>query len=653
MQIQEQWFDNNGDPAAGYVLKAYEVGTTTPVSIAINSSGGSPQATITLNVEGKYEVSGNEITPYIDRNYKYAIFENATDAAANSNPFAGFYDNIVFTSTTSDIVFSNVSQMALGISVNGTVVTPVSGVRYSTLGQITVDDGGVSSYVVGSETPNGFNIIDLGGGFSAELQRGSDIPSVATMKARGYPSGMILHTSGYYSRGDGGAASYLVKTAAEATADGDVIDTYGNHTLANTNVAILQIIDRIIATQFGANPDAAEATNVLAFNAAFVAGDNRTVYVPSGIYLINAVLTLSGSLIGDGQRSTLIRQTDDSEGIIILESGTDLVTIREIQLNYEFPSNTQTATNLFIALESHSLLVDQVFLWGGNLGLHSDQVSFTQTYRNLRIQDTTTDSMRIDGDRNDTTGAGTTIVIVNLAMYGGATGLRARVLANLEIGSIEIGSHTDHGINLDNVKTCSITNPHFEVNDYSAGFAKSNIFMFSSQVNVTSLYSQDNTASVTNYIFRMSADSTLRLNGINRSNNTNQELYYIDDSGGITADRIHYTFAGYGIEDTDTGTYVGGSTGVMSFPDYEEYMFTNATAGATGVISQNYPTNIPGELSLQNANSFIDDGATASVTDSDRFGSSVSVRVRLISTGGTNTTDGINIRTILRYGHTP
>jgi len=125
MQIQEQWFDANGDPASGYVLKAYEVGTTTPVSIATTSGGGSPQATITLNAEGKYEVSSTEVTLYIDRNYKYGVFQNATDAAANSNPFAGFFDNIVYNKAVDNVADYATLRTNLGNSLYsaGDVVT--------------------------------------------------------------------------------------------------------------------------------------------------------------------------------------------------------------------------------------------------------------------------------------------------------------------------------------------------------------------------------------------------------------------------------------------------------------------------------------------------------------------------------------------------
>jgi hypothetical protein len=87
-------FDANGDPASGYVLKAYLPGTTTSTSIAINSAGSSPQASITANAEGKWEVSGNEILPYIDRKHKWGIFANSTHASANTPFYMGPFDNV-------------------------------------------------------------------------------------------------------------------------------------------------------------------------------------------------------------------------------------------------------------------------------------------------------------------------------------------------------------------------------------------------------------------------------------------------------------------------------------------------------------------------------------------------------------------------------
>jgi hypothetical protein len=416
---------------------------------------------------------------------------------------------------------------------------------------------------------------------------------------------------------------------------------------------------RVNAQWFGASVMKSAADNVTAIQAAADEADNRALYLPgtdeatATPYSINAAIRVYGSLVGDGPRNSIISQTDDSAGILIWDNGTDFFTLKGIQCTYQSPTNTQTGTNVLFENEAHTIIVEDLLLLGGARGLHSDQVSFNQTYRNVRVQYADTDSIRIDGDRNDTTGAGTTIVMDNIALYNGVTGLRCRVLANLQINTIEVGTHSDHGINLDNCKTATIINPHFEVNDYAANFAKANIVLFSSNVNVESLYSQDNTATVTNYVFRIGSDCTLRLNGINRSNNTNQQLYYIDDSSGITSDRVHYVFGGYGIASTETGYYDASSSGVMSFPDFEEYLYSNTTSGATGQISQNLPSDVPGELSLHSVNSFIDDGDTNLTISQDRFGSSFTAKVKNISDGSSNVTNGITVRSVVKYHHSP
>ncbi len=88
-------FDENGDPYSGAVLKAYLPGTTTSTSIAIDSSGSSPQASLTANAEGIWEVSGNEVIPHIDRECKWGIFDNATYAAANTPFYMGPFDEVL------------------------------------------------------------------------------------------------------------------------------------------------------------------------------------------------------------------------------------------------------------------------------------------------------------------------------------------------------------------------------------------------------------------------------------------------------------------------------------------------------------------------------------------------------------------------------
>lgn len=105
MNLNIEW--GTTTPSSGFILKAYEPGTTTSINIAIDKDGGSPQASLTTNAEGKFEVSSNEVLPYIDRNHKWALFANAVDAAANSNPFAGFYDNVQVGAVSSDFQVDN------------------------------------------------------------------------------------------------------------------------------------------------------------------------------------------------------------------------------------------------------------------------------------------------------------------------------------------------------------------------------------------------------------------------------------------------------------------------------------------------------------------------------------------------------------------
>lgn len=96
MQIQVQWFDTNGNPASGYVLKAYEAGTDTNTPMAIDKNGNTTANTITTNSDGFFEVSGNPVIPYIDQDYKWAIYENADDASNNTNAYFGPIDNVPF-----------------------------------------------------------------------------------------------------------------------------------------------------------------------------------------------------------------------------------------------------------------------------------------------------------------------------------------------------------------------------------------------------------------------------------------------------------------------------------------------------------------------------------------------------------------------------
>lgn len=159
--------DGNGDPFSGAVLKAYLPGTTTSTSIAIDSSGTSPQTSITANSEGKWEVSGNEILPYIDRKHKWGIFADATDALANSPFYMGPFDNVnlvLGSDRTGNTFLTKVTAIASALAIGATV---------QTLGYDDAGDGGAGLYEVvaaGTATEDGGNFINSNPSGSFQLK---------------------------------------------------------------------------------------------------------------------------------------------------------------------------------------------------------------------------------------------------------------------------------------------------------------------------------------------------------------------------------------------------------------------------------------------------------------------------------------------------
>ena len=72
--------------------------------------------------------------------------------------------------------------------------------------------------------------------------------SVEAMKRATLNAGQTIHTKGFSSPGDGGGATYL-------TAGPQAVDGYGDHLLANGNVALLQVSGAVNVNLFGAVGD--------------------------------------------------------------------------------------------------------------------------------------------------------------------------------------------------------------------------------------------------------------------------------------------------------------------------------------------------------------------------------------------------------------
>jgi hypothetical protein len=109
----------------------------------------------------------------------------------------------------------------------------------------------------------------------------------AALVAASLTAGQIVSTKGYYTAGDGGGASYLIKTAGDY---GATPDEYGDHTLANGNVAVLQHEGVLNVKQFGAKGDGV-ADDTAAIQAAWNASNPRAVFVPAGNLKVDSAIT--------------------------------------------------------------------------------------------------------------------------------------------------------------------------------------------------------------------------------------------------------------------------------------------------------------------------------------------------------------------------
>jgi len=115
--------------------------------------------------------------------------------------------------------------------------------------------------------------------------------SVSDLVAASLTAGQLTSTKGYTTAGDGGGATYLIKTAVDYAG---TPDEYGDHSLANGNVAVLQTEGSVNARQFGAVGDGV-TDDTAAIQAAIDATGSEFLYFPSGTYIVSSTLTVTCS----------------------------------------------------------------------------------------------------------------------------------------------------------------------------------------------------------------------------------------------------------------------------------------------------------------------------------------------------------------------
>jgi hypothetical protein len=270
-----------GAAAADYYLKFYLSGTTTPTSMATDSTGGTLLDKCKINSLG-YPVNGSDevFIPHIDQAYKLALYTNVTDADNNATGSAAWVvDGLTFVSSPITAVATLIEEQTaasdgqalftllsitytpgaknLGVYRNGTRL-PQSSYTETSSTSITLNASEATSIVTGDEfefivnerdvstatTPaSNVTYTPAGTGVATSVAAFLDtqeLESMADLVASSIDAGRRVRTIYHTARATGGGAAYLIKTAAQASTDGDTIDEVGNVTLANSNVAILQ-----------------------------------------------------------------------------------------------------------------------------------------------------------------------------------------------------------------------------------------------------------------------------------------------------------------------------------------------------------------------------------------------------------------------------
>lgn len=209
--------------------------------------------------------------------------------------------------------------------------------------------------------------------------------AVAAMAAAHLKDGQIVETKGYYAAGDGGQGKYLIKTAAQF---GGTPDEFGDHTLANGNVAVLQNAGSVSLTQYGAVSDGS-VDSAAAIQAAFDSGIeirqhtgtfrfDSTLIMPAGLRLyMTGGATFKKNFAGTGLQNTNRDTPANTDDGYILEG------LRVRQTNATDRGNVVELINVSNVV-IHKIDIVQIATFAAqgawSLYVSGDNISITEPY---------------------------------------------------------------------------------------------------------------------------------------------------------------------------------------------------------------------------------------------------------------------------------
>lgn len=248
------------------------------------------------------------------------------------------------------------------------------------------------------------------GGHIVTVQKSENI---AALKLRGFTAGEFVSTRGYFSQEDGGEGTYIVKTSAQATSDGDPMDDVINVELSNGNWAILiPVLNEINALQAGILNDGSDQWEKIYNLEAFVFQKPFDVFWPEGTYDVgvrnwpfrNTSLTPTSfrdykniTLRGAGKSKTTFSTTSVDGADILQLNAVEGITVKDLSVKAtgtgsDAGSNgvsiTNGGKNIDIDIDCVDLfyVVKPTFIDGGKAFTLQNGVNTTLPYENIKIR---------------------------------------------------------------------------------------------------------------------------------------------------------------------------------------------------------------------------------------------------------------------------
>ena len=264
-----QFQKSDGTLASGYYLKFYSAGTTSPTSMATNSTGSTTLAKCEINSSG-YPIngSGDVFIPHLSVNYKIVLYKNSTDADSdNTNNADWVVDNVTQSAAANPTQTIEIEEKA-GSDAVGQVFT---------LSTIT--------YTIGVNSLSVYR-----NGVRQRLGIGKDYQETSS-------SSITVNSSITINPGDNWLFVKGESTTSTVSDAASVTYTPSGTGAVSTNVQD-KLRETVSVTDYGA-VGGGIVNDTLAFTNAIATGKN--VYIPNGIYLVDSI-TLANrgqSLIGE------------------------------------------------------------------------------------------------------------------------------------------------------------------------------------------------------------------------------------------------------------------------------------------------------------------------------------------------------------------